>query len=84
MRVPPALGTATHIVLVINPFDVEWDVLPALDKCQLPAWVADLGQVNDPAVDNSHWTPVPSLRSMIQSLRVWAAGLFSPNRSSTG
>ena len=45
-----AIRTPWHIIGVIDPLDVEGNVIGALDKSQIAPWVADLGQLNDIAV----------------------------------
>ena len=32
MRVPPALGVDGHVVEVINPTDLEWDMVTTFDE----------------------------------------------------
>lgn len=48
MRAP--IGPPRHIVQVVDPLDVEGDVVPALYEGQVAPWISDLGQLYDFAV----------------------------------
>jgi hypothetical protein len=49
VRVPAARGPARHVVEVVDPRDVERDVVVALDERQVAARVGHARQVDDPA-----------------------------------
>jgi hypothetical protein len=42
VRMPPSLGPAWDIIQIIRSLDVERNMPPSLDKCQIPPRIRDL------------------------------------------
>ena len=44
-----AFGPAWHVVKIINAFDLKGNMPPAFNECKIASWIADFGQVDNPA-----------------------------------
>ena len=52
--VATAVGSAGNVVKIINPLDVKGHMPPALDESKIASWITDFGEVNNPAVGQTH------------------------------
>jgi hypothetical protein len=43
------LGSPGNVVEIINALDLKWNMPPAFNECEIASWIADFGQVNNPA-----------------------------------
>ena len=47
--VPAAFSSAGNIVKIVNALDLKRYMSPTLNEREIPSWIADFGEVNNPA-----------------------------------
>ena len=59
MCMASSLGTARNVIQVVDPANIERNMVAALDKGQIAARVLNLGKIDDPAEINAIHAPLP-------------------------
>jgi hypothetical protein len=67
VRMPTSLCTARHVVKIVNPTDIEWDVLTAFNKREITARVRDFREINQVAIGKTHWIKFSILKFSCES-----------------